>query len=137
MTDADFSNKHLGASGATILAAFISSKKMKDPRVLSKLDLSNNNLRSEGLSAIASMLVTNTNITQLNLGFFQGKLNKLEVDCIEQIHSNTERNLSLAKKGTANSPLRLCKDGQIYKKQIWGQKCKNCGNNLLGRLRPD
>jgi hypothetical protein len=35
--EADFSNKHLGASGAMILAAFISSRIMKDSGSLSKL----------------------------------------------------------------------------------------------------
>jgi hypothetical protein len=47
MTDADFSNKHLGVSGATILAAFISSKIMKDKGSLASLTISNNRIGSE------------------------------------------------------------------------------------------
>ena len=44
MTDADFSNKHLGVSGATILAAFISSRSMKDKGSLVSLNLAGNGL---------------------------------------------------------------------------------------------
>jgi hypothetical protein len=66
MTEADFSNKHLGACGAMILAAFISSKSMKDKGSLSELDLSKNNLRSEGLSAVSEALKS-TSIKQLNI----------------------------------------------------------------------
>jgi hypothetical protein len=44
MTEADFSNKHLGASGTMILAAFISSKNMTGKGALSKLDISGNRI---------------------------------------------------------------------------------------------
>ena len=40
MTEADLSNKHLGVSGATILAAFISTKNMQDKGSLSSLTFS-------------------------------------------------------------------------------------------------
>jgi hypothetical protein len=56
MTDADFSNKHLGASGAMILAAFISSRIMKDKGSLSNLNLANNGLAGGGdMSGVAAL----------------------------------------------------------------------------------
>ena len=44
MTEADFSDKHLGVSGAIILAAFMSCKKVKDNGALSKLDISDSRI---------------------------------------------------------------------------------------------
>jgi hypothetical protein len=57
MTSADFSNKHLGAGGATIVAAWISHK---DKGALTSLNLSSNSLKAEGAKIIAEALkVTN------------------------------------------------------------------------------
>ena len=47
MTEADFSGKHLGVSGAMILAAFISGKYFQDNGALSKLDICNNKIGQE------------------------------------------------------------------------------------------
>ena len=66
MKEADFSNKHLGVSGAIILAAFIKRKSFQDNGALAKLDLSKNDLRSEGLKSLSEVL-NSTSIAQLNL----------------------------------------------------------------------
>ena len=47
MTEADFSNKHLGESGARILAAWISSTKFKDSGALVSLNICANKIGSE------------------------------------------------------------------------------------------
>ena len=48
MTEADFSNKKLGPSGAQILAAFIGRKFFQDNGALATLDISRNFLGAEG-----------------------------------------------------------------------------------------
>ena len=52
MTEADFSGKHLGVSGALILAAFISGKYFQDNGALVNLNISNNSLGPEGAQAL-------------------------------------------------------------------------------------
>jgi Leucine-rich repeat (LRR) protein len=66
MTEADFSGKKLGLAGAQVLAAFMSTKLSEAKGSLSSLDLSKNNLRSEGLSAVSEVLKS-TSIRQLNI----------------------------------------------------------------------
>jgi hypothetical protein len=53
MTEADFSNKHLGIAGATIISAWISHK---DNGAMASLNLASNNLRVEGAKFIAAIL---------------------------------------------------------------------------------
>ena len=53
MTEADFNDKHLGVSGAIVLAAFISGKYFQDNGAMSILDVSNNNIGVEGAKASA------------------------------------------------------------------------------------
>ena len=53
MTEADLSNKNLGASGAAIVGAWISHK---DNGALVKFDISNNNLLVDGGKALAEAL---------------------------------------------------------------------------------
>ena len=48
MKEADFSNKHLGVSGAIILAAFMKRKFFQDNGALATLDISRNFLGAEG-----------------------------------------------------------------------------------------
>ena len=76
MTNADFSNKHLGVSGAMILAAFISRKSFQDNGAMSKLDLGDNDIfrstqsdqeTAAAANALASMLKMNSSITDLNV----------------------------------------------------------------------
>jgi hypothetical protein len=68
MTEADFSNKGLGASGAIIISAWISHK---DKGALSILDASNNRMFGKrdktGITAWADVLKASTSITELNL----------------------------------------------------------------------
>jgi hypothetical protein len=66
MTEADFSGKKLGAAGAQILSAFMSTKLFEAKGTFSKLDLSKNDLRSEGLSAVSEALKS-TSIKHLNI----------------------------------------------------------------------
>jgi hypothetical protein len=47
MTEADFSNRHLGVSGAIILAAVLRCKTFRDSGSLASLDISNNNIGDE------------------------------------------------------------------------------------------
>ena len=47
MTEADFSNKHLGPPGAIILVAVLGCKAFRDSRSLASLDISNNWIGSE------------------------------------------------------------------------------------------
>ena len=56
MKEADFSNKHLGVSGAIILAAFIKRKFFQDNGALVSLNLANNNLNAEGAQHLAKVL---------------------------------------------------------------------------------
>ena len=58
MKEADFSNKHLGVSGAIILAAFIKRKFFQDNGALASLNLANNNLGAEGAQHLAKVLPT-------------------------------------------------------------------------------
>ena len=71
MTEADFSGKKLGAAGAQILAAFMSTKLFEAKGSLSKLDLSGNNKYGfespDFIRPIASALKTNTSITELSI----------------------------------------------------------------------
>ena len=53
MSEADFSGKHLGVSGALILVAFISGKYFQDNRAMSILDVSKNYIGVEGAKALA------------------------------------------------------------------------------------
>jgi hypothetical protein len=118
MTEADFSNKNLGVSGAIILAAVLRCKTFRDRGSLSKLDLSgNNNTGSKSpdfIRPIASALKTNTSITELNLSRNRlnaeatvilskdmkdmGSLSKLKMDKYElpvrEIKTATELDLS-------------------------------------------
>jgi hypothetical protein len=66
MTEADFSGKTMGFAGAQVLAAFMSTKLFEAKGSLSKLDLSKNELRSEGLSAVSEALKS-TAIKKLNI----------------------------------------------------------------------
>ena len=50
--EADFSNKHLGVSGAIILAAFIKRKSFQDNGALSKLDITQNSIQEGQLGSI-------------------------------------------------------------------------------------
>ena len=52
MKEADFSNKHLGVSGAIILAAFIKRKSFQDNGALASLDISNNSLTQGELKCL-------------------------------------------------------------------------------------
>ena len=56
MSEADFSGKHLGVSGALILAAFISGKYFQDNGAMSILNVSNNNLGPQGATALAAAM---------------------------------------------------------------------------------
>jgi hypothetical protein len=56
MIEADFSNKHLGVSGAILLAAFTGRKFFQDHGALVSLNLANNNLRAPGAMHIAKAL---------------------------------------------------------------------------------
>ena len=58
IVEADFSNKHLGVSGAIILAAFIKRKSFQDNGALVSLSLANNNLGAEGAQHLAKVLPT-------------------------------------------------------------------------------
>ena len=53
MSEAYFSGKHLGVSGALILAAFISGKYFQDNGAMSILNVSKNFLGPEGAKALA------------------------------------------------------------------------------------
>jgi hypothetical protein len=53
MTEADFSNKGLGASGAIIISAWISHK---DKGALTSLNLSSNDLKAAGAKAVAEAI---------------------------------------------------------------------------------
>ena len=55
MTEADFSNKKLGSSGAQILAAFIERKFFQDNGALSNLHLGQNSIPEEQMRAIIEM----------------------------------------------------------------------------------
>jgi hypothetical protein len=96
MTAADFSNKHLGVSGAMILAAFITTKNMKDKGSLSKLDLSGNSIGGmedePGVKAIAEALKVNRTITEINLAS-----NRFDAECIEILAPAIEASGSLSK----------------------------------------
>ena len=71
MSEADFSGKHLGVSGALILAAFISGKYFQDNGALAQVDLSGNNEYEfespDFIRPIANVLKSNTSITEINL----------------------------------------------------------------------
>jgi hypothetical protein len=54
MTEADFSNKHLGVSGASILAAVLGCKTFRDKGSLVSLNLANNKLGVEGAKHVAT-----------------------------------------------------------------------------------
>jgi Ran GTPase-activating protein (RanGAP) involved in mRNA processing and transport len=75
MTEADFSNKHLGASGAIILAAVLRCKTFRGSGALSKLDISGNQIcglnkygngtyDTSGLAALAKSI---GNLKELNI----------------------------------------------------------------------
>jgi hypothetical protein len=64
MTEADFSNKHLGPGDACIISAWISHR---DNGTMTKLDISSNDLRAEGGKALAAGLKGNQVITELNI----------------------------------------------------------------------
>jgi hypothetical protein len=64
MTEADFSNKHLGVGGAIIISAWISQK---DNRALTKFNISKCELMAEGGKALAAGLKGNQVITELNI----------------------------------------------------------------------
>jgi hypothetical protein len=66
MTEADFSGKKLGVTGAQILVAFMSTKLFEAKGSLCELDLSKNDLRSEGLCVVSEALKS-TSIKQLNI----------------------------------------------------------------------
>jgi Ran GTPase-activating protein (RanGAP) involved in mRNA processing and transport len=75
MIEADLSNKHLGLSGATILAAFISTKNMQDKGQLSKLDISGNQIC--GLSENGSGTYDASGLTALTKSI--GNLKELNI----------------------------------------------------------
>ena len=56
MSEADFSGKKLGAAGAQILAAFMSTKLFEAKGSLVSLNLANNNLKAEGAKHVAEVL---------------------------------------------------------------------------------
>ena len=58
MKEADFSNKHLGVSGAIILAAFIKRKSFQDNGALVSLNLANNLLGPVEAQHLAKVLPT-------------------------------------------------------------------------------
>jgi hypothetical protein len=64
MTEVDFSDKNLGASGAIIIAAWITHK---DSGAMTKFDISNCLLMPEGGKALAAGLKGNQVITELNI----------------------------------------------------------------------
>ena len=63
MSEADFSGKHLGVSGALILAAFISGKYFQDNGALSKLTIGDG-----GTPAILELGMTEGNFSNAGLG---------------------------------------------------------------------
>jgi Leucine-rich repeat (LRR) protein len=64
MSEADLSNKNLGAGGAIIVGAWISHK---DDGALVKVDISNNHIRAEGGTALAGALKGNNRMKELNI----------------------------------------------------------------------
>jgi hypothetical protein len=64
MTLANFNNKNLGVGDAIIISAWMTHK---DNGAMTKLDISNNSLGSEGATAIATALSTNTTLTSLSI----------------------------------------------------------------------
>ena len=64
MTEADLSNKNLGAGSTIIVGAWISHK---DNGALVKLDISKNNICIEGTKAVAEALKGNQTMTELNI----------------------------------------------------------------------
>jgi hypothetical protein len=71
MTEADFSGKKPGATGAQILAAFMSTKLFKAKGALSSLDISGNGLNycGRGMQELAPALAQNTTLTSLNVAY--------------------------------------------------------------------
>ena len=63
MTEANFQNKNLGAGGAMIVGAWIKHK----GKTLSKLDISDNRISSEGAKALAVALKNSNTLTELNV----------------------------------------------------------------------
>jgi hypothetical protein len=71
MTEADFSNKNLGAGGATIISAWITHK---DKGALSSLNLASNAMLSkESGKALADVLKSNSVLTELDVSDNQDK----------------------------------------------------------------
>jgi hypothetical protein len=64
MTEANFSNKNLGAGGAFIISAWITHK---DKGAMTKFDISSNYIRAEGGKALAAGLKGNQVIKELNI----------------------------------------------------------------------
>jgi hypothetical protein len=64
MTEANFSNKNLGAGGAFIISAWITHK---DKGALLVLSLKSNNIHADGCKALAEGLKGNTVITELDI----------------------------------------------------------------------
>ena len=101
MTEADFSNKHLGVSGAIILAAILGCKTFRDSRSLSRLDLSGNSIGGTndepGVKAIAEALKVNRTITEINLASnrFDAKCAKILAPAIKASGSLSSLHLGM------------------------------------------
>ena len=66
MTEADLSNKHLGESGATILAAFITTKNMQDKGSLSKLKMEKYELPVQEIKTATELDLSNKGLGKLD-----------------------------------------------------------------------
>jgi hypothetical protein len=64
MAEANFNNKNLGGGGAIIISAWMTHK---DNGALTKIGISNNDIRAEGGKALAEALRGNQVITELNI----------------------------------------------------------------------
>jgi Ran GTPase-activating protein (RanGAP) involved in mRNA processing and transport len=72
MTEADFSGKKLGAAGAQVLVAFMSTELFQAKGSLSKLDLSRNGMggyrgSADAMTALGASLVACGNVTDLDI----------------------------------------------------------------------
>ena len=89
-----------------------------DSGALAKLDLSENDLRSEGLKSLSEVL-NSTSIAQLNLA-----RNNLSYNV--QFDSDMSGVIKFAQDMQDNGAL-ACDSGMVYKAPLLGSKCKNCG----------
>jgi hypothetical protein len=64
MTEADLSNKNLGAGGAIIISAWLTHK---DKGALTKFDISKNDIRAAGGKVLAAGLKGNQVVIELNI----------------------------------------------------------------------